>query len=157
LAKCSFEFPSAYSWPAVDKSVNDSISISSGLFSGTRNKPEVDSSLTIYIVKRSVSFPNYEALLEFDLGLRTKRPDDFRLLDRSTLTIGGVKGDKVVYNYSGIREDYQTKKQYLVPSISFGAFFENNDRLWKIEVYSIMEKSEKAKSAFDHLIESFKL
>jgi hypothetical protein len=156
LAKCIFEYPSSYSWPAVYNSNEDSISISSGLFSGGRDNSQVDSRISFYILKRNDIFLDYKTLLEFNLNEIKKGPGEFELRDRSPFIIAGVEGEKIACNYSGIREDHKTQKQYLVPSIAYGIYFENNGILWEIMVDAIMGKSDLAKATFDHVIDSFR-
>jgi hypothetical protein len=156
LAKCSFEYPSSYSRPTIYNSSQDSISISSGLFSGAKDYSEVDSRISFYIRKSSSSFSNYKALLEFTLNNESKGPGEFKLLDRSVFTIADIEGEKIAYNYSIIREDRKTEKQYLVPAIAYSGYFENKGILWEIDVDAIMEKSDLAKTAFVHVVSSFK-
>lgn len=155
LAQCSFEYPSSYSWATTYNSNNESVSISSGLFSGGKDNTEVDSSIHFHILKKNNSFPDYKTLLEFTLDDLKRGSGEFKLLERSEFTIAGIQGEKICYNYSRIREERKTKKQYLVPSIAYGGYFENNGILWEIIVDAIMEKSKFAEAAFDHIVSSF--
>jgi hypothetical protein len=100
LVNCSFKYPSAYSSPAVYNSSENSISISSGMFSGTRENSQVDSRIGFYIFKHNNTFINYNTLLEFTLNQEKRGPGEFFLIDRSEIYVAGIQGEKVTYNYS---------------------------------------------------------
>jgi hypothetical protein len=122
----SFEYPASFSKPYVDTSlVPESIIVDTyGLI-----EPGIDGSesLSFTISQISETFSNSTSMLEYDLK-QAEEHRDFRLLERSLVTVDGNQGERVIYTFSGY---YQTMESEPEIGTVYKTYFEHNDLIWK--------------------------
>jgi len=94
-------------------------------------------------------------MLDFDLDHRQQGLPDFRLLERSTITIAGVKGERIAYSYSGF---YFSSEHAPQTGTAYKAYFDSKGLIWKLSLIADeYAAAERAKSDFEHLLETFRI
>ncbi|OGO22446.1 MAG: hypothetical protein A2144_04355 [Chloroflexi bacterium RBG_16_50_9] len=163
IANCEFEYPASYVVGDIIR--GDFSTIAFALFTYKQVESSTNWS-TAYISisgrQKDVSFPDYHALLEYNLKNAQQQYSiyGFNLVERSPLSIENVLGEKIIYNYinpwdSEIIED-EIVKMGPISGIAYEAYFENDGFLWTILFHATAQISAQAKADFEHILQTFK-
>ncbi len=159
VANCFFEYPLPYLSLHVDRTVTDMTIINGSRPDFSKQQsPSLGTLLSVIGFKTNVSFPGYLSYLEWDLGhaKQGQSDDEFKLVERSIITVDNVSGEKIIYQYVRHSDPLVVEETKQIPAISYEAYFENNGLLWNIQVSAITERANQAKADFEHIIKTFK-
>jgi hypothetical protein len=152
---CSFEYPSSYARPSIDR-FDDSTSVFASTYSREKDPPP-DAFIAVTLMKKSDSFPDYRALLEYELSIaQVGQASEFKLVNRSPIAVAGVQGEQIVYHYVRFQSTDLFTVSKRIPAIRHSAYFEKDSRLWDITVDSRADIAVQAIADFEHIMNSFK-
>ncbi len=123
----------------------------------TASGKRVTSSIRIYVANAKIYFgESYSAKVKMeDVLASAARWANYQLLEHSSLTVSGVKGELVEYLVDRLmpipREDGENLDYHCA------VYFDYNDLLWVIEAKCIQEMREQVKADFDYIVNSFKI
>lgn len=117
------------------------------------------------VAKKKVGYTNpEESIAEIIAGL----PSEY-ITEKSTVTMGGIQGELLRYSYRDPGTDQPRYFWSCSPSlkrlntdlplirIRIVAYFDDGDRMWRIEVDTTEKKADQAKADFEHIIQTFKI
>jgi hypothetical protein len=156
VRNCSFDYPSSYPKPGVRREDG---------FTGIYAKRILTQPLSIHtfiieVMEKDEVNTDSQVLLERDLNynLEYQRPNEFKLMDRSSITVSGVPGEQISYIYYSWTEYRDKEGKYMrVPNSTYNAYFEYDGVLWRISVNYHQDMSDIVKSDFELIIRTFKL
>jgi hypothetical protein len=116
-------------------------------------------SITVYEVEfpdKPGSFPSsVQDMLEINIKRDSNQAfgPDFKILERSTVTVSSVKAERVRYVYNNIMQLKGDKNLMIKDLICF----DSDGVIWEIRSNAYEEYAEQAKADFQHVISSFKI
>jgi len=146
----TFEYPSNYKVARME--VQDGgLFYTDVILNGPFLEKEQDFPLIGVLISRiSEQQPNKEAAAEELLSLVSAFPD-FKLLERSQVTVDGSEGDQLTFSYA------QAVAGQSLSTISRDAFFEQGGLIWNITMRSPATILEANKAHFEHLLQTFRV
>jgi hypothetical protein len=72
------------------------------------------------------------------------------------ITIDAANGERVIYEYERGYATNTAEDLQFIPSIKYMAVVENNEFLWEIELFGIIDRSGQAQADFEHIVNTFK-
>jgi len=161
LYDCYFEYPATHHIVRVTDDKNTvwvSVYMSViGLLNTT------DEHIWVNIKRKSDLFQNYSDWIQDTLDFYQKGSNryDFVLVSRQKISVDHSEGEMFYYTFNRIEGEPKVKNNQLVwpkiiPALSYTACFEKGNYLFKLENNAIAERSEQAKTHFNHLLATFK-
>jgi len=81
--------------------------------------------------------------------------EDYQILDRSSVSIDGVNGKKLISSYTPDTYESDLKESTLL--INRKVYFDHNGLIWEIMMISIEEVAEADEPGWEHLLETFRI
>ncbi len=92
-------------------------------------------------------------LLEHNIQLGTE--EDYQILERSSIIIAGIKGEKLISSYTPDTYESDLKEPTLL--INRKVYFDYNGFIWEISMISIEKVAEADEPGWEHLLETFRI
>lgn len=146
----SFEYPPGYEIGIVEVG-GDYTHIT---LLGPFNKENGSASMLMLIAKVDDSNPAPGVALEDTISQR-KRERDFKLLDRSTLLLGGVQAEQAAYSYQQMQRPIGANPPEYVPTMDREIYFAHGDCRWRLSINIPLAVSEASTVDFEHILQSF--
>ena len=154
IARFSFEYPSNYDLANVE--VRTDLDYTDVVFSGPILEEEDDFTfLDVSVMGYRTSISSVEDRIEGYLS-RVSNMTDFRLLERSSVSVASAAGEQVVFFYNRIRPPSSSVREP-AHEITRSVFFECHKLLWEISMRSNLITSEADKADFKHILQTFKM
>ena len=156
IAHFSFEYPSTYDEPTVSPTGRFTSVVSGRKLTGANGNDPV---LDIYVTEGGDLRPDAKTSLEKALNrYETEIFKDFKLIERSSITVLGVRTEQIVYTYSGGYPGTGISDRGIpAPFMGREVFFDYNGMVWNITISSLLEESETARADFEHILQTFKI
>jgi hypothetical protein len=156
----TFEHPAQYKVEKVEVR-NDSLLYTHIILSGPGARLEKGGMdytfIDVFVDDTRVYSRSAEDDLESSLASATKLPD-YRLLERSAVSVAGVTAQQVVYFYDrGVRDHPEDPEPEPLPTIMREIYFDHCDLIWSISIRSNEAAAEDARAIFEHILQTFKI
>jgi hypothetical protein len=163
--KFSFEYPSHYKKEEVRAYEQDEGFGRVTLFDKLPSEGSWYDSIYIVISDKRIGYTNPKEIIQ--VIITDTLPKE--IIERSTVTMAGLQGELLVYSFSGDVKDAPSGFWSCSPSrkrvnpdeplvrVSRVAYFDDGDKIWRIEVESAERKAEQAKADFEHILQTFKI
>ncbi len=152
----SVEYPASYDIAKVEvRNDEEHIYTHVAFISPYLKKEQVYTTIHFQVDTKSDNFPNAEAMLEFLLSFHEKW-EDFKLLDRGSITVNGIQAQQIVYSYTSFPElvyHKDTKVSVTVREV----YFDYGGLIWEISISSNTSTAEAANVHFEHILQTFKI
>jgi hypothetical protein len=148
----SFEYPARYKVEITE--VRTDLQYTHVTFSSPFSKELRDSTfITVFVAPPDDASPNSEALLEKSLA-SAEVLDDFRFVERFSLTVAGVQGQEVVYSYGRLVSNYENVR---IPEFMREVYFDRGGLIWSVSMRSNQSMAEADEADFEHVLQTFKI
>ncbi len=152
----SVEYPASYDIARVEvRNDEEHIYTSVAFISPYLKKKQVYNAISIFVDTKSDSFPNAEAAMEFSLSSHEKW-EDFKLLDRGSITVNGIQAQQIIYSYTVLRDPMYFKDTQ-VSATEREVYFDYGGLIWEISISSNTSTAEAANVHFEHILQTFKI
>ncbi|OGO23026.1 MAG: hypothetical protein A2144_11675 [Chloroflexi bacterium RBG_16_50_9] len=149
ISDSSFEYPASYTITSVNEG---ELQAGAWVLLTPKLRPEGSELILVAVKKTSNDFPDYFTSLDHALqGVQKEQyTRDFKLQDRSRVTIDKAQGEQIVYHFLLENEIDGLK------AIAYEVYFQKNDAIWTIWAHALAENAEQTKTDFEHLLKTFK-
>lgn len=158
LVSFSFEYPSSYQKPYLDRTIGpEHISLLTGHWTNKNDIDIVDSSLHFMVGRSSSVLTDAKAVFEFisDINMRSQ---DYKVLERSSITITGIQCEQIIYSYTQSPDVYhKVGRQNPIPKIAYEVYFDSEGIIWSICMSADMSRAEQTEIEFRHVLNTFKI
>ncbi|MFC2035816.1 hypothetical protein ACFLUJ_06825 [Chloroflexota bacterium] len=117
-----------------------------------------DAEILVHIGNIEARGRNSEEAAEFNISYWS-RDEDFRLIERSSIEVAGIRGEQIVYSYVNEFTPHVSLGMHSVnkPAIRRGVFFDYNGQSWSISVTGHESIDDIVKKDYNHILETFKI
>ena len=103
-----------------------------------------------------------EAIAEYKWLVRAGYSEDFKLLEKNRVTVGGMEGWEIVVSYTILPDawndlDDAGTRTRAVPVVNRELFFDAQDAVWQISIDSDAENADQAKLDYEHILETLRI
>jgi len=155
IAHFSFEYPSSY------KVVDNIVSLMPAYTHIILRKPPNEEQMERITSVLSIYVDEAYTPLSVDSAISSNLSDistwnDFKLLERSSIQVVGVNGQRIVYSWASIPARHGIAGEP-IPSLAREVYFYQDGQLWNISISSDELTTEAAKADFEHVLRTFKI
>jgi hypothetical protein len=153
LASFSFEYPSFFIEPIIDRISEPTYTAVKSM--GTPPDEVGIEFLFLFVYRVSDLYPDSTAMLEEDLRRSQEILSDFRLLERSPITVLGNRGELITISYGGFTVFNATRQPET--GTAHIAYFDHGGFVWEVELIADENTKALAKTHLMHILDSFKI
>jgi hypothetical protein len=155
-AKFSFEYPTHYKIFSIHTYIKSESTGGLYFIDKLPSKGRPEGFIDIGLEDPNTHYSDAEGAVEYTQGSINA---DFsaNIIERSSIIILGRQAELIVYSHKSIIMPEAPPASYNVTKITREVFFDHSGAIWRIIIDSDEERSDQAKSDFEHILQTFKI